>query len=74
MIADTSPAASATPTPSIATMITPVAVKLMKFCTTREYMNRMPSAVSRLRAAAVCVSSACVSGLMAWNATLAPSS
>ena len=42
------PLASATPTPSIATMMTPTALKSMKFLTTFSYMNRMPSADSRL--------------------------
>ncbi len=55
----TSPEASATPTPTIATMITPTAWKFMKFVTTPVNMKRMPSAVSRLRAAVVTVSRAC---------------
>jgi hypothetical protein len=47
-------------------MITPTAWKPMKFETTPVNMKRMPSAVSRLRAAVVTVSSLCVSGLMTW--------
>ena len=62
----TRPDASATPTPTIATMMTPTAWKFMKFCTTPVNMNRMPSAVSRLRATVVTVSTLCVSGLITW--------
>ena len=59
----TSPADSATPTPTMATMITPTALKFMKFCTTPVNMNRMPSVVSSPRTAVVACSILCVSGL-----------
>ena len=48
----------------MATMMTPTAWKLMKFCTTPANMNRMPSAVRRLRATVVIFSTLCVSGLI----------
>jgi hypothetical protein len=58
------PFSSATPTPTIATMITPTALKFMKFWTTPVNMNRIPSTVSRLRATVVTSSSSWVSGLI----------
>ena len=58
------PAVSATPTPSIATMMTPTAVKFMKFWTTPAYMKRMPSLDSRLRTEVVASSAAWVSVFM----------
>ncbi len=62
----TSPDSSATPTPTMATMMTPTALKLMKFCTTEVNMKRTPSAVSRLRAVLVACSTWSVSGFTTW--------
>ena len=53
MSAVTSPDSSATPAPIIAPIISPTAVKLMKFGISDEYMKRMPSAFSRLRISVV---------------------
>ena len=58
------PASSARPTPTIATRMTPTAVKLMKLRTVEVNKKRMPSAVSRLFAVVVCVTSWCVCGSM----------
>ena len=63
MSAFTRPASSATPAPTMATIMSPTAVKLMKFGISRSYMKRIPSAVSKLLAAVVAVSSLWVSGL-----------
>ena len=52
----TRPDSSATPAPIIAAIISPTAVKLMKFGISDEYMKRMPSVFSRLRIAVVAVS------------------
>ena len=49
-----SPDSSATPTPIIATRMTPTPVKPRKFATGEVSMNRMPSGASRLRTDAVC--------------------
>jgi len=62
MSAFTRPASSATPTPTMATMMTPTALRFMKFCTTEVNMNRMPSSVSRLCTEALASSSSWVSG------------
>jgi hypothetical protein len=50
-----SPASSASPTPIMATMITPTAEKSLKFCTKLVKMNRIPSALSRFFTAMVSV-------------------
>ena len=49
-----SPDSSASPTPIIATRITPTPVNPRKFATGDVNMNRMPSGASRLRTLAVC--------------------
>jgi hypothetical protein len=46
----------------MATMMTPTALKFMKFCTTDTNMKRMPSSDSRLFTVLVAVSSLWVSG------------
>ncbi len=61
--ARTSPASSATPTPTMAMMITPTALKPMKLATTPVYMNRMPSMVSSPRASVAMRSMSPVAGL-----------
>lgn len=68
------PRSSATPAPIIATIISPTAVKLMKFGISDEYMKRMPSIVSRLWIAVLAVSILCVSGLIRSKVTAAPKS
>ena len=60
----TSPDSSATPAPIIAAIIRPTAVKPMKLGISDSYMNRMPSALSRLRIAVVAISISLVSGLI----------
>ena len=60
-----SPDSSATPTPIIATMITPTAPNPRKFGTIEVKRNRMPSADSRLRTAVVRVTTSPV----AWSTT-----
>jgi hypothetical protein len=57
----------------MATMMTPTALKFMKFWTTPVYMNRMPSTVSRLRATVVTLLISSVSGSTAWYETCSPS-
>ena len=54
----TRPDSSATPTPIIATRITPIAVKPRKLGTNDVNMKRMPSAVSRPLTSNVSVSTA----------------
>ena len=53
MRAVTRPEASATPAPIMAAIMRPTAVKLMKFGISDAYMNRTPSADTRLRRAVV---------------------
>jgi len=67
-----SPACSATPTPTIATMMSPTAVKPMKLGINVEYMNRSPSMLRRLRPVTVVVSTTSVTGSMVSKAPLAP--
>ena len=57
-----SPDSSATPTPIIATMMTPTAPKPMKFGTIEVTRKRMPSADSRLRTVVVWVRTSWVKG------------
>ena len=59
------PNSSATPTPIIATMITPTAPKFMKFGTIEVKIKRMPSAESRLLTVVVWVTTAWVAGSIA---------
>ncbi len=59
------PDSSATPTPIMATMMTPTAPKFMKFGTIDVNRNRMPSAESRLRTVVVWTTTSCVTGSMA---------
>ena len=54
---------SATTTATLAMMMTPTALRFAKFCTKPVYMNRMPSMLSRLRAAVVAGSILPVAGL-----------
>ena len=63
MSAPMSPASSATPTPIIATKMTPTTPKPAKLATNDVKMKRMPSAVSRLSTAVVSVSMSHVLGV-----------
>ena len=59
------PDSSATPTPIMATMMTPTAPKFMKFGTIEVKRKRMPSAESRLRTVVVWVTTSWVTGSIA---------
>ena len=59
-----SPACSASPTPTMATKMTPTGPKFRKFRTADVKRKRMPSALSRLLTVAVRSSMSCVCGLM----------